>query len=158
MTATDILLNFRSALAALVPLVERVGIPWKRPDAYDEWDAMAAELFNNLVVQVFRWSLQEDTQETLRLPSYDLMLESYSELSTIEVIHPALKPGRWIFNAFETEASPFDIVEVRLLSKDGLPITKELETCPVENVQFVLRLLRNGHSVILEKGNCSGLK
>jgi hypothetical protein len=32
MTTTDMLLNFRRALLGVLPAVEAVGIPWKRPE------------------------------------------------------------------------------------------------------------------------------
>lgn len=151
MRVTDVLLNFRSALLALLPAVERVGIPWKRPDAYDEWDDIATALFENLVVQVLQGALPDGAQEQLRLPSYDLLLESYTDLSTIDVIHTTLKPGRWIFHAFGTVSSPFDVVEVRQVSAAGEPLTREPQTCPIAHIQFVLNLLQNGNSVFVDE-------
>lgn len=140
MTVTSILLNFRAALFALVPVVKRVGIAWKRPDAYDEWDTIAATLFDKLVVEVIRWSLPEETQECFRLPLYDLLLPVYASTSTLEVFHSSLPPGRWLFHAFGSNREPFDVVEVRSLSKDGRPLAEELETCLLDGAEFHLRL------------------
>ena len=140
MTVTSVLLNFREGLFVLVPVLERIGIAWKRPDAYDDWDAIATTLFDKLVVEVIRWSLPDEAKENFRLPTYDLLLPTYSSVSTLEVSHPLLPPGRWLFHAFGTRSEPFDLVEVRSLSKDGRPITEELETCPVDGAEFRLRL------------------
>ena len=69
MTIASVLLNFRTALLAIVPAVERAGISWKRPDAYDEWDAIATTVFDKLVIEVLRWSLPEEERESFRGPS-----------------------------------------------------------------------------------------
>lgn len=151
MRVTDVLLNFRSALVAVVPAFERVNIPWRRPDAYDNWDAVASELFQSLVVNVFQWSLVDEEEGVMRLPAYDLLLDAYADLSTIDVVHRALMPGRWAFHAFGTKVDPFDVVEVRHLSEKGTPLSGELETCPVEGAQFALRLLRSQASTLVDE-------
>lgn len=147
MKVTSILLNFRAALLALISMAERVGIAWKRPDAYDEWDAIASTLFEKLVVEVLRWSLHEDSQEDFRLPSYDLLLPTYAGLGTLEVVHPSLQPGRWLFHAFGTNNEPFDVIEVRQLAVDGRPLSDELQTCPVDGVEFRLRAGPGAHLI-----------
>ena len=140
MTVTSILLNFRAALVALVPMVERVGICWKRPDSYDEWDAIAKTLFDKLVIDVICWSFPVEERDHCRLPPYDLLLPAYKNMHTLEVTHLSLSPGRWIFHAFGTVRKPFDIVEVRQLSVDGQPISEKLESCPLDGTKFYLRL------------------
>lgn len=140
MTVTSVLLNFRAALLSIVPMVEQVNIAWKRPDAYDEWDEIATTMFDKLVVDVLRWSLPEEIQEGFCLPSYDLLLPTYEEVSTLEVIHPSLPQGRWLFHAFGTDKVPFDVVEVRVLSEDSRPLADDLKTCPLDGSEFRLRL------------------
>ena len=140
MTVTAILLNFRAALLALASIAERVGIAWKRPDAYDEWDTIAGTLFDKLVVDVLRWSLPETSQKHFRLPLYDSLLPTYGDLGTVEVVHPSLPLGRWLFHAFGTGSEPFDVIEVRLISDDGVPLSKALETCRIDGAEFLLRL------------------
>lgn len=140
MKVNTIVLNFRSALLAIVPVFDRVGIAWKRPTAYDEWDTIASTLFQTLVVDVFGWSLRGTTEEDLRMPRYDLLLSSYAGLCVLEVIHPSLSEGRWLFHAFGTASEPFDLVEVRRLSDDGRPLSTSFETCPVSDARFGLRM------------------
>ncbi|MEM6454430.1 MAG: hypothetical protein AAF772_04990 [Acidobacteriota bacterium] len=152
MNFSPVLLNFRDALASVVPFVERVDIPWKRPDAYDNWDAIASVLFDKLVVEVIKWSLEAEKQETFSLPAYDLLLDDYSGLSTLEVRHPALTSERWIFHAFGTERRPLDVVELRKLDDRGLPCSERLKTCPIESSRFLLRIFRpSGQSLVLEE-------
>jgi len=141
--STDVLLgNFRAALVALVPMVECAGIAWKRPEAYDEWDAIAGTLFAQLVVEVLRWSLPAEARQGFQLPTYDLLLPSYTGLSWIEVTHPSLGTGCWVFHAFGTETQPFDVVEVRGVTVHGQPLSESYETCPVDGAGFDLRLNR----------------
>lgn len=150
MTVTDLLLNFRQALLAVVPTVEKVGTSWRRLDAYDEWDAIASALFNALVFEVLRWSQPERLKERFRLPDYDLLLQSYAGLCVLEVVHPALPSGHHIFHAFGTRKSPFDVVELRRVSETGEPYEQDLTVCPVEGANFRLRLdpaLNNGHVI-----------
>ncbi len=108
MTVTSVLLNFREGLFVLVPVLERISMAWKRPDAYDDWDTIAATLFDKLVVEVIRWSLPDGAREDFRLPTYDLLFPTYSSASTLEVGHPLLPPGRWLFHAFGTSCSAQD--------------------------------------------------
>lgn len=153
MTVTSVLLNFRNALLVLLPMVERVDIPWRRGDAYDEWDAITSVLFNKLVQEVLRWHLSEDNQADFDLPEYDLLLSTYAGLATLEVVHPSLQPGRWVFHAFGTDNESFDVVEVRSLSVDGWPTSDELKTCPIDGAIFLLRM-QSGH-VLSEELNYS---
>jgi hypothetical protein len=140
MTVAEVMLNLRRALLAVVPTVEAVGIPWCRPDAYDEWDAIAASLYNALVVEVLRWSLPEPLRAGFKLPEYDLLVPSYAGLCTVEVLHSLLPDGRNVFHAFGTSSEPFDMVEVRMVSSGGNPYGQELATCPVAGARLHLRL------------------
>lgn len=143
-------MTFQSALAALVPYAERAGIPWRRPDAYDQWDEIATALFESLVARPLSWYVLGDEGGNLALPCYDLLLETYSRLSTIEVINPALEDGRWLFHAFGMKDVPFDQVEARWVGPSGEPIEKELQVCPVEGSEFVLRLAGSDGQIVTE--------
>ena len=140
MTITTLLQNFRAALVVLVPRLEKVGIAWQRPDAYDEWDDIARTLFERLVVDVLRWDQPETLRQRFRLPSYDLLLQTYSGLAALEVVHPSLPQGRWQFHAFGTVAEPLDVIEVLQIDEDGRLRSNELTKCPMEGSAFYLRL------------------
>jgi hypothetical protein len=146
MIVTELMENFRAALLALLPMAERVGITWRRGEAYDEWDGLANCLFEQLVESPIRWSLSGDSYDPPTLAAYDMMLLSYRDVATIEVDHVGLGSGRWIFHAFGTEHTPFDIIEVRKVSVDGLPCGDTLAVCAFTGARFVVRL-RSGSLV-----------
>ncbi len=149
MSTGEVVMNFREALRGLVPVMQKAGIPWKRPDAYDEWDSVATALFESLVVAVLSWSLSDEEREDFRVPEYDVLLESYRGLSTLEVKHAALLgSGRWVFHAFGTKDTPFDSVEVRGVSAAGVPTDEGLVLCPLEGAQFSLRLESDADSLV----------
>lgn len=140
MTVNEILANFRQTLIALTPAFQKVNIPWRNPDAYDEWDHVASGLFNALVVEVLRWSRGTSLEDSFRMPKYDVILESYRGLCVLEVAHPALLEKRNIFHSFGTAQQPFDRVEVLSDWEDYELCSSSLIQCPVEGVQFSLKL------------------
>ena len=150
MSVAALILNFRSGLAALVPAMERVGVPWKRPHAYDEWDAVASCLYQTLVVEPIRWGLEEADRESFELPPYDLLLDSYSNGSRIEVLHARVSGTVAAFHSLGTIQSPFDAVEVRILSNGG-PASADLTILPIEECRFCLRLVSRGREIRIEE-------
>lgn len=139
MKVTDLIMNFRMALFVLIPSIERVGIPWKRPDAYDEWDNIAAALYQALIVEPLRSCLPEADRNLFSLPDYDMVLPSYMTHSVIEVL-PARDDGFIkVFHALGTSDKPFDMVEWRAIGVNGLPDSDIIETTNLENVRFALR-------------------
>ena len=74
MTVDEVLLNFREALNAMVPMAERAGIGWRRIDAYDQWDNIAASLFSGLVEAPLSHLFVEAERERFALPAYDLLV------------------------------------------------------------------------------------
>jgi hypothetical protein len=145
-TVTELICNFRAGLLGLLPSIERVGIPWKRPDAYDEWDNLAAAVYHALIVEPLRSSLPESEQEHFRLPEYDLLLSSYSGRSVIEILPPGSGRAIRVFHAFGTAEAPFDLVEWRTVLLDGTPGSDSLESGPVEGARFALRMYTGGRS------------
>ena len=137
MRVSEIVENYRSALIAVLPSVEYAGIPWRRPDSYDEWDAIASVLYESLVVAPLRWGLEEQEQHCFEMPKYDLLLESYAGLSWIEVLGPT--PDKHMFHAFGTAREPFDIVEIRSVGESGHPEKEGLQFIPLSDVSFRLR-------------------
>lgn len=146
MTVTELVLNFRSALLAVLPMVEALRIPWKRGDAYDEWDDLASCMYEQLVGSLISALSASTSEEPVRLAAYDMMLRGYGGYATIDVQSDALGPGRWVFHAFCTEAEPFDAIEVREVSSDGAPCSEGLRTCALSGCRFSLTL-PNGSSV-----------
>ncbi len=140
MTVAELILNFRAALLAVLPMVEALGIPWKRGDAYDQWDDLASCLYKQLVGNLVDSLGASGSETPLCLAAYDMMLSDYRDVATIEVHNEALEPGRWVFHAFGTDDDPFDIIEVREVSSDGVPCSEVLCTCGLSGSQFGLAL------------------
>jgi hypothetical protein len=141
MTVSEAILNLGRALTALVPVFDKAGVPWKRPDAYDEWDAVASALFSALVTEVLRWQLPEHLQETFELTPYDLLLPTYRNTSTIEIANVDGVHDRCVFHALATRMAPFDTVEYRRVSAAGDPLSDTLESVPLGRVSLRLRVL-----------------
>lgn len=140
MTVLETILNFKQALIAVVPAFEKAGLSWRRPDAYDEWDAVASALFTSLVVEVLRWQLPERLRDGFRLARYDLLLDSYRDVSTIEVVNfQATSDDRLVFHALGSEREAFDSVEVRSVSAEGEARSDTLELLPLRDVSLRLR-------------------
>jgi hypothetical protein len=141
---TDLMYNFRAGLLGLLPSVERVGIPWQRPDAYDEWDNLAAAVYHTLIVEPLRSSLPEGEQQHFRLPEYDMLLSSYTGRSVIEILSPGSKSAIRVFHALGTAEAPFDVVEWRTVLLDGTPQSDSLESGPLEGTRFAIRMYTDG--------------
>lgn len=141
MTVTELVENFRSALLCLLPSVERVGLAWKRPDAYDDWDNLSEAVYQALIVEPLRSSLPATERERFSLPRYDLLLPSYAGKSIIEVLPPRSDGTIRVFHALGTATAPFDVVEWRPVGVTGTPKSDELETTPFEGARFELRTI-----------------
>ena len=50
-TVTDLILNFADAYRALVPMLDRAGVPWRDEEQYDNCDRVAEALFESLVME-----------------------------------------------------------------------------------------------------------
>ena len=146
MTVTDLILNFRSALVAVLPMVEALGIPWRRGEAYDEWDNLASCMYRQLVGAVIDSSLGSVSEAPVRLAAYDMMLLEYAGHATVDVKSDELGHGRWVFHAFCTKNEPLDSVEVRLVSSNGMPYSEELRSCALSGCCFSVTLT-NGSSI-----------
>src|SRR5215470_5082227 len=136
MTVTALIANFRGALLGLLPSVECVGIPWRRPDAYDDWDDMVAAIYNGLVVEPIRLGLPEIDPEAFKFADYDMLLPSYAGVSLIEVLPPTPAGTLRVFHALGTTREPFDRVEWRSVSPEGIPQSEILGMSPIDEIEL----------------------
>ena len=127
-------------------MVEALGIPWKRGDAYDEWDNLVNRMYKGLVAIVVCAIDYPIGGTPVRLTAYDKFLSDYRQYATIEVESDVLGPGRWVFHASATDKVPFDLVDARELTNDGRPCGEQFRTCPLVGSRFLLRL-HDGYSV-----------
>ncbi len=141
MTITGLVSNFRNGLQGLLPSVERVGLRWRRPDAYDEWDHLVAAVYEALVVEQIRSGLAEADLERFKLPRYDTLLPTYAGFQVIELVPPDTEQQVRVFHALGTSESPFDVVEWRAVRVDGTPLSEELRVVAVKGARFQIRAL-----------------
>jgi hypothetical protein len=102
-----IVLNFRDALRALVPFAEKVGVPWRDGESYDEWDGIAEELFQALVIAV----VPSPEGVARNFAKYDMRYENYAGLRKI-VVRSGTAQALYTFVAFSTRDTPFDSIRV----------------------------------------------
>lgn len=152
MTLTALLENFRTSLLAILPSVERVGIPWHRPYAYDDWDSLASTLYQRLVADIVRWGIPEHLRDDFDIPPYDLILDSYRDLSLVEIVSAGHQDQIRIFHSLGTEKEPFDMVEMRIISPNGTPLSDDFEIQPFQASHFRLRVrAKNREPILLEE-------
>ena len=107
----------RCGLAALVPIVERAGIPWMEGDAYDDWDAIAATLYEQLVVNIVHDSVE--VVGDLAFPEYDTLYPSYESMAYFEVFALETTETLGPFVGFESSEPNFNNVKYAIID-DGV--------------------------------------
>src|SRR6266849_5651445 len=106
-TVDELVRIFRDALAAVAPVLERAQIHSDELRAYDDWDAIADALFQNIVVRSIQWSEQA---------FHDIDLGRYATLSEGRAQTPQLlvrdgSSNEWnVFHSIVSRRHPFDSV------------------------------------------------
>jgi hypothetical protein len=132
----DLVLNFRDALAALTPYMDRVKIGWRDAEAYDDWDEIAQGLYENMVLRSILYSIGQE--EGLSTPEYGMVYPSYQEKSFIEVGGDASPRGKFrVFVGFSTLEHPFDQVRYQLVSGLDLRAAGNPTCIPLGDANFV---------------------
>ncbi|MEM1367735.1 MAG: hypothetical protein AAGG02_06895 [Cyanobacteria bacterium P01_H01_bin.15] len=54
MEIEELLDIFRGGLMALIPTMEHAKIPWQQAENYDDWDAIAETLYEQIVIDALR--------------------------------------------------------------------------------------------------------
>ncbi len=130
-----LMLNFRDALVALIPYMERGRIPWRDEEAYDDWDEIAQSLYKNMVLRSILFSTEH--QDDLATPEYGTVYPSYDGKSFIEVVEttPQLD-GYKVFVGFSTQEHPFDQVRYQPVSGSDLRATGAPVCIPLGETKF----------------------
>ena len=115
-TITEFITSFRQALCAIVPIAEGIGITWKEPDNYDEWDFSAKGLYEGFVLVGVRSSNEGSEAGLLPLVRYDERISDYSQRSYVAAswqneICPVI--------CLETASVPFDMCLLAKLDENG---------------------------------------
>ena len=121
---------FRDAMCTMVPIAERVHIPWKEPDAYDDWDQICDAIFRSIVINSIKHT--RGLGASAPIVPYDRRISSYKENSFIGNL---CSKGRSAFLCFETDVSPFDQSLFARLDSDFAVV--EYGRIPTEEVKFI---------------------
>ena len=109
MVLKEILDILRCGLSALVPIIERAGIPWREGDAYDDWESIASTLYEQIVVNTVRAATEVNVD--LSFPKYDLVYPSYERMAYFEVYSLKSRGTHGPFVGFEASESSFQNVK-----------------------------------------------
>lgn len=112
-STTEILTIFRDAILALIPTFEKAKIAWKEGEAYDDFDNIVEALYSNIVCS----SLTGEVASQYNMPRYCGRYNYYASMDFIEVKNGTGK--RFAFIAYQTEKTPFDIIQVAELDEAG---------------------------------------
>ena len=106
-TVTDLVLNFAEACRALVPSLDRAGVPWRDGGQYDNWDRIAEPLFESLVTEPCAFAaVGEAGLGRLRVARYGFApAADENAWIAVDGVHPARMVG------LSSTAGPFDHVQ-----------------------------------------------
>ena len=149
MTVTSLLLLYRDALRALVPFFDQLGLPWREPDAYDEWDELASLLYRHFVVgSLLETSVVED-RETIKVAEYDIVQQSYAGMSYVSVIPLGEPKDRCrVFHSFATDVNPLDRIRFLRINNEGMVLRQDLESCSIDRAAFHFEYLTSQNSYL----------
>jgi hypothetical protein len=134
---SDLLDIFRQSLSALAPILEKAKISWQEAEAYDDWDSIAANLFENIVVNSLRFS-QEITSD-LRLPEYDIIYPSYKDFDIIFVEGSDIPMGTLaVFIGLAGTSQDFSTVKWLEVDSNGSVIAEEVRHAAFGQSKFFL--------------------
>lgn len=129
------------ALTALTPSLDRARIPWRLPDAYDDWDNIASALFENIVINSIRWTLAREPRDDLKVPKYGLRYPDYSGLSFVEVVPLERSLDSYlVFVEYESTQAPFDSIDCVMVNRNGSPARNSVESIMAAGSRFRFQL------------------
>ncbi len=142
--------NFREALLALLPWLEKSGIGWKELENYDIFDSICESLLELIVLPKIEAFMEKKYQFVPPLPKYGFFYKDYSKTSYIEVIPEKVEftKGIYTFVYFKSENEPFDIVVSNIIDEKGNVIRRDYEI-PYDECTFRFRYKTTVHDIIL---------
>lgn len=126
---TNLMHNFRSALLALLPSIEKSGITWQRLDEFDVFDGICESLFELLVLPKIETFMLNKHHFIPSMPKYGLFYKDYSKNSYIEVLPNKVESSGAIYTfvLFKSKTAPFDTVLCNLIDQKGNVIKRDIE-------------------------------
>jgi hypothetical protein len=110
---------------------------WKEPDNYDDWDAIAAALYQSIVISSLEGSAEWSGFEAI--PKYDKRIASYANCSFLTAKDDSSASA---FICFETEVAPFDTCLFGRLNESSAVIN--FERRKTNSANFVLAARSRG--------------
>jgi hypothetical protein len=123
---------FADALRALTPIADRARMPWREPNAYDDWDEIARAIYQSFVRSAIENSSDFDPQ--FPVPAYDQRIGSYDRNSFVSDA-TELSP----FICLETSSTPFDTVLFAVIDEGGRVVGSRREPIIGTDLLFVRR-------------------
>ena len=102
-TVQELLVGVRRAFVALVSIAESLGVRWREPDNYLDWDAIARGVFEGFALAAIRSSV--GWEDCFELAEYDRRVADYADLSYVAV---ELRGGQLPLVCLATTTDPFD--------------------------------------------------
>lgn len=126
---TALIYNFRDALIALLPFLEKGGITWQKLNDLDVFDGVCESLFELLVLLKIEIFMERKHNFTPPLPRYGMFYKDYSKSSYIEVLTDKTNSqGRfYTFVMLKSTSNPFDTVLCNLIDESGNVIQRDVE-------------------------------
>lgn len=126
---TALMNNFRDALLALLPQLQKANITWKQLEDIDIFDGVCESLFQMMVLPKIEAYMNKKHNFVPPLPKYGFFYKDYSKSSYIEVI-----PERgeysgeiYVFVYFKSVNSPFDYVVCNIIDDKGNVLRRDVE-------------------------------
>ena len=125
----------RTALAAVAPIAETIGVQWREPENYEEWDTLAKGVFDGFVLQTIQSA--ERCGEGLPLVQYDKRLSDYRDVSFVAVV----SDGRLFpIVCFETDREPFDSLLLADIDQQSRLVRYERVRIDEEEIVAAIRM------------------
>ena len=132
----EIISNFRAALMAMLPVLEKANIPWRNVGMYDDFDGIAESLFEWMVLHKLENNAIEQFDTVPELAKYGYIYKNYSKKSFIQVIIEKDETfDLYVFNFISTKDTPFDTMICNIIDFDGNLKDQDVEV-PFEGAKF----------------------
>jgi hypothetical protein len=113
----ELLLNYKGALQSLLPWLEKSNIPYKEGEAYDDWDSICNNLYENFVINSILYSENYDNANSFA--KYNYGYKDYNNLNFILCENPIGKNEFLAFVSFSVEDN-FEMINTCNVAKDSL--------------------------------------
>lgn len=110
----SLLTGLQRAFRAMVPIADDLGVRWREPENYLNWDAVAKGIFEGFVLAALRSS--SGWVDYASLIDYDKRVVDYSQFSYVAV---ELHGNHLPLVCLETTVAPFDTCFVAKLGPDS---------------------------------------